>query len=194
PCKTCSGRGEIRQVRPTFIIQMVETVACPDCKGRGQTIEKVCKACTGSGLQHKGISKKVSIPAGVNTGMQIRLPGEGGPGKNGGPNGHLFLVISVEPHPLFEREEDNLKLRYPIATKFAEQGGTLKIPSIQKGNFHSLRIPAHTQNMQSFLIKNAGGPKLRGGGRGDLIVIVEIYDPLNVTKEIQKRLSLLHKI
>ncbi|HKI54833.1 MAG TPA: DnaJ domain-containing protein, partial [Anaerolineales bacterium] len=88
-CTTCNGQGEVRQVRQTFLGQMVQTATCPTCNGRGETISSPCKTCHGNGLERKTVKKKVQIPAGVDRGTQIRLAGEGGPGTLGGPNGSL---------------------------------------------------------------------------------------------------------
>ena len=85
-CSTCNGQGEVRQVRQTFLGQMVQTAPCPTCNGRGEIISSPCKTCRGNGLERKKVNKKVQIPAGVDAGTQIRLNGEGGPGENGGPS------------------------------------------------------------------------------------------------------------
>ncbi|MGZ9225955.1 MAG: DnaJ domain-containing protein, partial [Anaerolineales bacterium] len=97
-CSTCNGQGEVRQVRQTFLGQMVQTATCLTCEGRGETISSPCKTCHGGGLEFKTIKKKVQIPAGVDGGTQIRLAGEGGPGAFGGPNGSLFLILDVKSH------------------------------------------------------------------------------------------------
>src|SRR5512141_1251454 len=113
-CATCNGQGEVRQVRQTFLGQMVQTATCPACNGRGETIASPCKTCRGAGLERKNIKKKVQIPAGVDTNTQIRLNGEGGPGVFGGPSGSLFLVLHILPHQFFKRRENDIVLNLDI--------------------------------------------------------------------------------
>lgn len=180
-CDTCGGRGEVRQVRQTFIVQMVETVTCPKCQGRGKIIEKLCKTCTGRGLERKKINKKVAIPAGVDNGMQIRLPGEGGPGSNGGPNGNLFLVVDVEPHEYFKRREDDILLDLDINIAQAALGAEIEVPSMD--GQEKLTIPPGTQPGQMFKLRGKGVPRIRQGGRGDQRVIINVAIPSKLTHE-----------
>ena len=184
-CDTCGGRGEVRQVRQTFIIQMVETVVCPKCNGRGQIIEKLCHTCAGRGLERKKITKKVSVPAGVDNGMQIRLPGEGSPGSNGGPNGNLFLVVDVKPHEYFKRREDDILLDLDINIAQAVLGAEVEVPTVN--GQEKLKIPAGTQPGRIFTLKARGVPYIRKSGRGDELVIVNVDIPSKLTKE-QKEL------
>lgn len=180
-CDTCGGRGEVRQVRQTFIIQMVETVTCPKCQGRGQIIEKLCHTCAGRGLERKKINKKVSIPAGVDNGMQIRLPGEGGPGTNGGPNGNLFLVVDVKPHEYFKRREDDILLDLDINIAQAVLGAEIEVPSMDGPE--KLTIPAGTQPGKMFKLRGKGVPRIRAGGRGDQRVIINVAIPTKLNSE-----------
>lgn len=180
-CDTCGGRGEVRQVRQTFIVQMVETVTCPKCQGRGKIIEKLCKTCTGRGLERKKVNKKVAIPAGVDNGMQIRLPGEGGPGSNGGPNGNLFLVVDVEPHEYFKRREDDILLDLDINIAQAALGADIEVPSMD--GQEKLTIPPGTQPGQMFKLRGKGVPRIRHGGRGDQRVIINVAIPSKLTHE-----------
>jgi len=180
-CDTCSGRGEVRQVRQTFIIQMVETVVCPKCGGRGQIIEKLCHTCAGRGLERKKITKKVSIPAGVDNGMQIRLPGEGSPGANGGPNGNLFLVVDVKPHEYFKRRENDILLDLDINIAQAVLGAEIEVPTMDGPE--KLSIPAGTQPGRMFKLRGKGVPHVRSGGRGDERVIINVAIPTKLSAE-----------
>jgi len=180
-CDTCGGRGEVRQVRQTFIVQMVETTTCPKCQGRGQIIEKLCHTCAGRGLERKKVTKKVSIPAGVDNGMQIRLPGEGGPGTNGGPNGNLFLVVDVKPHEYFKRREDDILLDLDINVAQAALGAEIEVPTID--GQEKLLIPAGTQPGKMFKLRGKGVPHVRQSGRGDQRVIINVAIPTKLNAE-----------
>lgn len=180
-CDTCNGRGEVRQVRQTFIVQMVETVTCPKCQGRGQIIEKLCHTCAGRGLERKKVNKKVSVPAGVDNGMQIRLPGEGGPGTNGGPNGNLFLVVDVKPHEYFKRREDDILLDLDINIAQAVLGADIEVPSMDGPE--KLTIPAGTQPGKMFKLRGKGVPRIRQSGRGDQRVIINVAIPTKLNSE-----------
>ena len=135
--------GEVRQVRQTFLGQMMQTTLCPTCNGRGETISSPCKTCKGNGLEHKRVKKKVSIPAGVDGGTQIRLSGEGGPGENGGPHGSLYLLLDVQPHQFFKRRENDIILNLDINIAQAALGADIMVPTID--GEEKLKIPAGTQ-------------------------------------------------
>ncbi|MEW6240219.1 MAG: molecular chaperone DnaJ [Chloroflexota bacterium] len=180
-CSTCGGQGEVRQVRQTFLGQMVQTATCPTCNGRGETISSPCKTCRGGGLERKVVKKKVQIPAGVDGGTQIRLAGEGGPGVYGGPNGSLFLVLDVQPHKFFKRRENDIFLNLDINVAQAVLGAEIEVPTLD-GN-EKLKIPAGTQPGKIFQIKGKGVPYLRRSGRGDQKVIVNVAIPSKLTKE-----------
>ncbi len=180
-CPTCGGRGEVRQVRQTFIVQMVETVTCPNCQGRGQVIEKVCHTCGGRGLERKKVNKKVTIPAGVDSGMQIRLPGEGQPGSNGGPNGNLFLAVDVLPHEFFKRKGEDILLDLDINIAQAVLGANIEVPTVD--GLEKVTIPPGTQPGRVFNMRGKGVPRIRQSGRGDQKVIVNVDIPTKLTPE-----------
>jgi molecular chaperone DnaJ len=181
-CSNCGGRGEVRQVRQTFILQMVETIPCPTCQGRGQIIEKLCQVCAGRGLERKKIKKKVSVPAGVDNGMQIRLPNEGQPGQNGGPNGNLFIAVDVKPHEYFKRKGEDILLDLDINIAQAVLGAELPVPTVD-GKDEMLTIPSGTQPGKVFNLRGKGVPRIRQSGRGDLRVIVNVDIPKKLTPE-----------
>ncbi len=180
-CPTCGGQGEVRQVRQTFIVQMVETVTCPHCQGRGKIIEKLCHTCQGKGLERKKINKKVTIPPGVDNGMQIRLPGEGQPGTNDGPNGNLFLVIDVLPHEFFKRKGEDILLDLDINIAQAVLGADIEVPTVD--GMEKLTIPAGTQPGKVFNLRGKGVPRIRQSGRGNQKVIVNVDIPTKLTAE-----------
>lgn len=180
-CATCNGQGEVRQVRQTFLGQMVQTATCPACNGRGETISSPCKTCRGGGLERKNVTKKVQIPAGVDRGTQIRLAGEGGPGAYGGPNGNLFLVLDVKPHKFFKRRENDILLNLDINVAQAALGAEIEVPTLDGDE--KLNIPPGTQPGKIFTMKGKGVPHLRRKDRGDQLVIVNVEIPKKLTKE-----------
>jgi molecular chaperone DnaJ len=190
-CQQCGGRGEVRQVRQTFIVQMVETVTCPLCNGRGKTIEKLCHTCNGRGLERKRVRKKVSIPAGVDNGMQIRLPGEGQPGSNGGPNGNLFLAVDVTPHEYFKRRGEDILLDLDINIAQAVLGAEIEVPTVD--GMEKLSIPAGTQPGKVFSLRGKGVPRIRQSGRGDQKVMVNVAIPTRLTSEQRELFEKLAK-
>jgi molecular chaperone DnaJ len=180
-CSTCNGQGEVRQMRQTFLGQMVQTATCPTCNGRGETISSPCTTCRGGGLERKQVRKKVQVPAGVNHGTQIRLNGEGGPGVYGGPNGSLFLVLDVKPHPFFKRRENDIILNLDINVAQAALGAEVDVPTLDGDE--KLKIPPGTQPGKVFTIKGKGVPYLRRKDRGNQLVIVNVAIPVKLTKE-----------
>ncbi|RJP50788.1 MAG: molecular chaperone DnaJ [Anaerolineaceae bacterium] len=180
-CSTCNGQGEVRQVRQTFLGQMVQTATCPACNGRGETISSPCTTCRGSGLERKKVRKKVSIPAGVDHGTQIRLSGEGAPGEYGGPNGSLYLVLDVKPHQFFKRRENDILLNLDINVAQAVLGAEVEVPTLDGDE--KLKIPAGTQPGKVFTMRGKGVPYLRRKDRGDQRVIVNVAVPTKLTKE-----------
>ena len=180
-CSTCNGQGEVRQVRQTFLGQMVQTATCPACNGRGETISSPCKTCRGGGLERKKIKKKVQVPPGVDAGTQIRLAGEGGPGVFGGPNGNLFLLLDVQPHKFFKRRENDVILNLDINLAQAVLGADIEVPTVDGDE--KLKIPAGTQAGKVFHLKGKGVPHLHRSGRGNQLVIVNVEIPSKLTKE-----------
>jgi molecular chaperone DnaJ len=184
-CVTCNGVGEVRQIRQTFLGQMMQTGTCPTCNGRGETIASLCKTCGGSGLERKQMKKKVQIPGGVDTGTQIRLSGEGAPGENGGPHGSLYLVLDVKQHRFFKRRENDIILNLDINIAQAALGAEVTVPTID--GEEKLKIPAGTQSGKVFHIRGKGVPHVRSKNhRGDQLVIVNVAIPTKLTKEQRK--------
>jgi len=180
-CTTCGGQGEVRQVRQTFLGQMVQTATCPTCNGRGEIISSPCHTCHGGGLERKTVKKKVQIPAGVDQGTQIRLAGEGQPGVFGGPHGSLYLVLDVKPHQFFKRRENDVLLNLDINVAQATLGAEVEVPTLDGDE--KLKIPAGTQPGKVFTLKHKGVPHLRRNGRGDQLVIVNVAIPEKLSKE-----------
>jgi len=180
-CQQCNGRGQVGQVRQTIFGSMMQTTTCPTCNGRGEVITTPCHTCRGSGLERKTVEKIVPIPAGVDNGNQIRLSGEGEPGTNGGPQGSLYLVISVKGHEFFKRRENDILLNLDINIAQAVLGAEIEVPTVD--GKEKIKIPAGTQPGKIFMLKARGVPYVRKSGRGDQLVIVNVAIPTKLTKE-----------
>ncbi len=180
-CTTCGGIGQVRVQQGFFSIQQT----CPRCQGSGQLIEDPCPRCRGRGKLEDRKTLSVRIPAGVDTGDRIRIPGEGAPGERGGPAGDLYVQVQVEPHPIFTREENHLFCEVPISFATAALGGELPVPTLDGKVM--LRIPPGTQTGKMFRIRGKGVKPVRGGPVGDLICRVVVETPVNLT-ERQKEL------
>lgn len=182
-CSTCHGRGQV--IRRSGFFQMQQP--CPTCHGSGSVVEKPCKGCGGSGVVMESRTLTKRIPAGVDTGTRLRSSGDGEAGELGGEYGDLYLVIHVKEHDLFEREGDNLFCTIPIKFTLAALGGKLEVPTLTKRA--DLKIPAGTQNGTTFRLRGMGMPSLRGSGKGDQFVRIEIDVPKNLSSEQKERLS-----
>jgi molecular chaperone DnaJ len=183
-CPTCGGRGEVRQVRQTFLGSMVQVTTCPTCNGKGEVISSPCHTCRGRGLERKTLRKTVSVPGGVDNGTQIRLGGEGQPGVFGGPNGNLYLEIQVKAHKYFRRRQDDILLDLSINISQAALGAEIEVPTVDGQS--KLTIPAGTQPGKIFNVKGKGVPHLRSNGRGDELVVVNVEIPSRLTADQKK--------
>jgi molecular chaperone DnaJ len=180
-CSTCGGRGEVRQARQTLLGSMVQVTTCPACNGQGEVIESPCQTCSGRGLERRTRKKVVNIPAGVDNGNQIRLAGEGQPGINNGPNGNLYLNVRVKSHKYFRRRENDILLDLDINIAQATLGTEVEVPTVDGEGM--LKIPAGTQPGKVLRIRGKGVPRLRGNGRGDQLVVINIDIPKRLTSE-----------
>jgi molecular chaperone DnaJ len=183
-CSTCNGSGEIRQARQTLLGSMVNVSTCPNCGGRGETITSPCRNCRGQGLERQTIQRTVPIPAGVDNGTQIRMAGEGEPGANKGPKGDLYIVIHVKPHRYFRRRDDDIHLDLAINIAQATLGAEISVPTVD--GEEKVRIPAGSQPGKSIKLRGKGVPRLRGNGRGDQIVILNVEIPRNLDQQQQE--------
>lgn len=174
-CRGCQGQGEVRQVQQSVFGQFVNVQPCPSCRGRGQVVEKPCETCRGQGRLAKARSLEVDVPAGVEDGTQIRLTGEGGHGRLGGPPGDLFVVLQVREDPLFLRQGTDLHLALRLNPADAALGAALDIPTLEGQT--RLDIPAGTQTGDQFSLEGQGVPFLRRAGRGRLVVTAFVATP-----------------
>jgi molecular chaperone DnaJ len=190
-CSNCGGSGEVRQVRQTLLGSMVQVTTCPACNGVGETISTPCSTCGGRGVERKTRSKVISIPAGVDTGNQIRIAGEGQPGIDGGPLGNLYLVIQVKPHQYFRRKGNDILLDLDINIAQAALGADVEVPTVD--GLEKLRIPAGAQPGKVLRLRNKGVPSLRGANRGDQLVVLNVEIPKHLTAEQRQLFEQLAK-
>ena len=181
-CSYCNGQGKVRSSQGFFTIQQT----CPECSGEGEKISNPCSSCTGIGKTQSNESVSVKIPKGVDDGTRIRLAGKGEAGTKGGSNGDLYLFISVEPHNIFKRSEENLYYELPISIADAALGTTVEVPSIDGGKT-KIKIPSGTQSGKQLRLKGKGMPILRRNIIGDLYIRIVTEVPTSLTKK-QKEL------
>jgi molecular chaperone DnaJ len=183
-CGTCQGHGKVRASQGFFTIERT----CPTCGGVGQTIENPCGACKGAGTVRKEKTLAVSIPAGVEDGMRIRLSGEGEAGSKGAAPGDLYIFVAVAAHPLFEREGAHIYCQVPIPMTTAALGGAVEVPSIDGGRA-KVTIPAGAQTGHRLRMRGKGMSVLNSKNRGDMIIDVRVETPVNLTKDQQAKLK-----
>ena len=174
-CGRCHGHGVINVDTQTPLGMMRRQVTCDVCHGTGQEIKDPCQTCHGTGHEKQSHKVSVKIPAGVETGQQIRLAGQGEAGFNGGPYGDLFVVINVNPSDKFTRDGSTIYYTLNISFVQAALGDTVEVPTVH-GNVEMV-IPAGTQTGKTFRLKGKGAPRLRGGSQGDQLVTVKIVTP-----------------
>jgi molecular chaperone DnaJ len=156
------------------------------CGGRGTTIDDPCPTCRGSGVERRPREVKLRVPAGVDDGQRIRLKGRGGPGRNGGPPGDLFVIVRVSPHPLFARKGKDLTLTVPVTFPEAALGADITVPTLAAGPV-TLRVPAGTRSGRTFRVKGKGVSAAKG--TGDLLVTVEVAVPSKLSSAQRKALE-----
>jgi molecular chaperone DnaJ len=178
-CPQCKGSGEMRRVQQSVFGQFVNVTTCGRCHGEGRIISAPCHACHGQGRVHKSRKLTVKIPAGVDSGQQIRLSGEGEAGPKGGPPGNLYVVLEVKPHRYFKREGSDIFFELPISFAQAALGDQVEVPTIDGSEV--LTIPAGTQTGKTFRLREKGIPHLRGMGRGDQYVTVRVRTPTQLS-------------
>jgi molecular chaperone DnaJ len=188
-CPQCEGRGEVRSVRQTMLGQMVNVSACPRCRGEGKLVETPCETCKGDGRTERKRTLRVTIPAGIDEGHQIRLSNEGESGPRGGQAGSLYVAVHVTPHPSLKREGTELYYEARISIAQAALGTHITVPTVD--GEEDVEIKAGTQPETEIRLRGKGVPHLRRtGSRGDLHVLVEVTVPTKLTK---RQRELLHE-
>ena len=182
-CPECRGAGQVRVSQGFFMFQRT----CPSCHGEGERIEKVCRACRGSGRVEKTRTLNVKIPAGIESGSRLKIGGEGEAGRRGGGHGNLYVLVTVKEHPHFEREGNDLLSEAEIPFSIACLGGEVEVPALD-GKV-KLKIPAGTPNGKIFRLASKGFPSLHGYGHGDELVRVKVHVPSRLSEKEKKALE-----
>ena len=182
-CSACGGRGQVVMARGIFSIAQT----CPRCEGSGRVIDKPCRKCRGSGRAEKSSTLPLRIPPGVDTGTRLRSSGNGEAGLRGGPQGDLFVILHVKPHPIFHREGDDLLYEMPVSFVQAALGAELEVPSLD--GHVTLRIPPGTQTGTLFRVKGKGVKNVQGYGWGDLHVRVTVEVPAHLNSAQKAKLQ-----
>ncbi len=176
-CSTCGGRGQVVHSQGLFMI----STTCPRCNGTGQVIRNACPTCGGKGRERIEKRVKIKLPPGVDNGTRLRLAGEGESVGQGGEPGDLFVFVRVEPHPLFERDQDDLHCELPVSIVQATLGDKLELPTLD-GSV-KVKIPAGAQPGTRIRLAGEGVPRLQVRGRGDLYVHLKVVVPSKVTRK-----------
>jgi molecular chaperone DnaJ len=177
-CAMCGGHGRVRHAQGFFTLERT----CPNCHGRGQSIDTPCTSCAGSGRVTRERTLSVNIPAGVEDGTRIRLAGEGEAGVRGGPPGDLYIFLSIGAHAFFQREGADLHCRVPVSMVTAALGGEFEVPTIDGGKT-KVKVPDGTQSGRRFRLAGKGMPVLRARQCGDMYVQVVVETPQKLTKK-----------
>ncbi|HEX8827122.1 MAG TPA: molecular chaperone DnaJ, partial [Xanthobacteraceae bacterium] len=177
-CSMCGGHGRVRHAQGFFTLERT----CPNCHGRGQSIDMPCTSCAGSGRVTRERTLSVNIPAGVEDGTRIRLAGEGEAGVRGGPPGDLYIFLSIGAHAFFQREGADLHCRVPVSMVTAALGGEFEVPTIDGGKT-KVKVPEGTQSGRRFRLAGKGMPVLRARQCGDMYVQVVVETPQKLTKK-----------
>ena len=176
-CRMCNGHGVVVQGQGFFRIQQT----CPRCGGRGAIITDPCLTCRGAGRMVREREVSVQIPAGIETGQDIRMPSEGEAGAPGAPPGDLYIRVRVKRHPLFARDESDLHCQMPVTFSQAALGGQLEVPTLE-GKYTTHHLRRGTQSGEEVRIAGKGMPRLHGGRPGDLVLHIQVVTPRNLTK------------
>ena len=190
-CHTCNGRGVVSEEQRTIFGIMQTQKTCRDCGGTGKSFKKPCGECRGTGKVVNNKTLTVTVPAGINTGHQLRLSGKGGAGGNGGPRGDIYLEFTVEDHKYFERNEDDIYLEVPITITDAILGCKKEIPTLDGNGY--VEIKPGTQNYTKLKLKGKGIKNINSGKRGDMYIVVNVIIPTKLSREQKELLTSLSK-
>ena len=180
-CDYCKGFGEIRRQQGFFTVSS----PCPKCHGSGQMISDPCQKCHGDGRTKKNVNLEVKIPAGIDHGQRLKLSGEGEVGKNGGPSGDLYVLVSIRENDVFERDGFDVYCTVPVSFSQAALGAEIEVPTLD-GKV-AVSIPAGVQSGKKMRLKGKGITKLGGYGKGDQIIYIHVETPTKLNSE-QKRI------
>jgi molecular chaperone DnaJ len=180
-CSECNGTGQVRRVQRSILGSFVNVTTCPVCRGEGETVAIPCSRCSGERQVYVTRRLSVTIPPGVDRGTQIRLASEGEIGRRGGPSGNLYVVLDVEPHPIFQRRDDDILVELQINVAQAALGADVKVPTLE--GEEEISISPGTQSGAVLRLRNKGVPHLRRNGRGAELVLVRVAVPTKLSQE-----------
>jgi len=180
-CPDCGGAGQVRQVQNTLLGSFVNITTCPRCGGQGKVVRTPCQECRGSRRVYANRTIEVSIPAGVDDGMTIRVSGQGEPGDLNGPSGNLYITLNVKPHKYFKRRDTDVILEMQINVAQAALGDTVTVPTLDGDR--QITVPDGTQSGAIFRLRGLGIPQLRGSGRGDQLIVAQVAIPKRLSDE-----------
>lgn len=186
-CDYCGGKGQVIQSAGVFRLQ----TTCPACRGAGSVIREKCVDCGGAGLKEEHVERRVTIPAGVDSDVRVRLAGEGEPGGSGGPPGDCYCVIEIEAHPFLARDGRELHCEVPVSFTQAALGATVDVPTLDGAK--PLQIARGTQSGDVIRVRGFGMPEVRGRGVGDLHVHVQVEIPKTLSPRAEELLRELAK-
>jgi molecular chaperone DnaJ len=187
-CTRCNGAGQVTHARGLLVVQ----TTCPGCRGVGSVVTDPCKNCHGTGRVELDRTVKVTFPAGIDDGQTLRVPGQGLSGTQGGPAGHLYVDVQLQPDPRFQRE--GFDLLHPLHVSFpqAALGAELEVPSLEDEPV-KVKVPAGVQPGDPVIVRGRGIPRLNQGGRGDLICVVQLGVPKKLSRKAKKLLDELQE-
>ncbi len=191
-CSACGGTGQVSETRSTMFGISSVSRPCSKCSGQGTIITDPCGTCSGRGRVYKTRKIKIKVPPGVDSGIRMRVAGEGEAGVRGGPPGDVYVYITVKPHPVFKRHGNDLICEEPLSIYQATLGAEIEVPSIDGKS--SLRIPEGTQTGTSFRLRGKGMPDVRGRGRGDQYVRVRVVTPTKLSENEKELFREIAKI
>jgi molecular chaperone DnaJ len=191
-CGRCNGTGEIQDVQRSFFGTVMTARPCPTCEGTGQEIKNTCTECGGDGRVSRSQVVTVEIPAGVADGMELRISAAGDSGRLGGPTGDLYLAVTIEPHPLYERRGSDLVAVIDVTMTQAALGAEFDVPTLD-GSEH-VRISPGTQSGSVIRLRSKGVPHLGRRGRGDILLDVWVATPEGLRKEERELLARLAEL
>ena len=190
-CDKCHGSGTITREQATILGSFMTRTTCDKCGGKGETYSKECSKCHGSGKVRAEKEIEVTVPAGIDTGNQLRIKGKGEAGSNGGPNGDIYLEFYVQKHEIFERQGNDIYLVLPITMPEAVLGIKKKVPTLY-GNI-TLTIPAGSKTGDKHRVRGKGISNVNSFGKGDMYIVLDIKTPQKLSREQKKLFEQLAK-
>ena len=183
-CKTCHGQGQVTAEQRTMFGTFMTKTTCPTCKGKGKSYEKKCNCCNGNGKVKTTVTKEVKVPAGVDTGNQLRISGAGEAGINGGPNGDVYIEFAIKEHPVYNRDGSDVYLELPITIADAVLGCKREVPTLYGKVKLSIQPGAETGDKHR--LRGKGIETVNGYGKGDMFVIINVVTPTKLSREQKK--------